>query len=52
MALLDLQGMEPSAPEWGGGDTGGSSSSTGCGVESSASLLICSASSLSLTSCH
>jgi len=50
MALLDLQGMEMSALETGGG--GGSSSSTGCGVESSASLLICTASSLSLTSCH
>jgi hypothetical protein len=51
VALLDLQGMEPSAPEWGG-NGGGSSSSTGCGVDSSASLLVCAASSLSLTSCH
>jgi hypothetical protein len=49
MALLDLQGMEMPALETGGG---GSSSSTGCGVESTASLVICAASSLSLTSCH
>jgi len=48
MALLDLQGMEMSALE----NSGGSSSSTGCGVESTASLVICAASSLSLTSCH
>jgi hypothetical protein len=50
MALLDLQGMQLNAPETGGG--GGSSSSTGCGVESTASLVICAASSLSLTTCH
>lgn len=50
MALLDLQGMELTGMETGGG--GGSSSSTGCGVESTASLVICAASSLSLVSCH
>ena len=51
MALLDLQGME--LPQTGGGgSTGGSGSSAGCGVESSASLLVCAASSLSLVSCH
>jgi hypothetical protein len=50
MALLDLQGMELTGMENGGG--GGSSSSTGCGVDSTASLVICAASSLSLTSCH
>jgi len=50
MALLDLQGMQLNTPEYG--NTGGSSSSTGCGVESTASLVICAASSLSLTSCH
>lgn len=50
MALLDLQGMRPAATEYSDGGDG--SSSTGCGVESSASLLVCSASSLSLTSCH
>jgi hypothetical protein len=49
MALLDLQGLE--IPQTGGGG-GGSASSTGCGVESTASLLVCAASSLSLTSCH
>ena len=49
MALLDLQGMELSS----GLETGGgSSSSTGCGVESTASLVVCAASSLSLTTCH
>jgi hypothetical protein len=47
MALLDLQGMEPSAPEHGGGGGHG-----GGGVESSVSLLICLASSLSLVTCH
>ena len=51
MALLDLQGMELTGMENGGGG-GGSSSSTGCGVDSTASLVICAASSLSLTSCH
>ncbi len=51
MALLDLQGMD--APTHGGSGGGGASgSSAGCGVESSASLLICSASSLSLVTCH
>ncbi|WP_426502604.1 SapB/AmfS family lanthipeptide [Dactylosporangium sp. McL0621] len=50
MALLDLQGLE--IPQNGGGGGGGSASSTGCGVESTASLLVCAASSLSLTSCH
>jgi hypothetical protein len=50
MALLDLQGMELSGMENGGG--GGSSSSTGCGVESTASLVVCAASSLSLVTCH
>ena len=50
MAVLDLQGMQLNVLENGGG--GGSSSSTGCGVESTASLVICAASSLSLTSCH
>lgn len=50
MALLDLQGMELTGMENGGG--GGSSSSTGCGVDSTASLVLCAASSLSLTSCH
>jgi Lanthionine-containing peptide SapB precursor RamS len=50
MALLDLQGMEMSGMENGGG--GGSSSSTGCGVESTASLVVCAASSLSLVTCH
>ncbi|MCW2639411.1 MAG: hypothetical protein JWP76_1717 [Dactylosporangium sp.] len=49
MALLDLQAMQPSAPQQGGG---GSASSTGCGVDSGLSVLICAASSLSLTSCH
>jgi hypothetical protein len=49
MALLDLQGMQLNVLETGGG---GSSSSTGCGVDSTASLVICAASSLSLTSCH
>jgi hypothetical protein len=49
MAILDLQGMQLSALENNGG---GSSSSTGCGVDSTASLVICAASSLSLTSCH
>jgi hypothetical protein len=49
MALLDLQGMEMNAPETGGD---GSASSSGCHVESSASLLICAASSVSLTHCH
>jgi hypothetical protein len=48
MALLDLQAMQPSAPQQGGG----SASSTGCGVDSGLSVLICAASSLSLTSCH
>jgi hypothetical protein len=48
MALLDLQGMQLNVLETGGG----SSSSTGCGVDSTASLVICAASSLSLTSCH
>jgi hypothetical protein len=54
MALLDLQAMQPSTPEYGGGSShgGASGSSTGCGVDSSASLLICAASSLSLTACH
>ncbi|GIH14001.1 SapB/AmfS family lanthipeptide [Rugosimonospora africana] len=42
MALLDLQGMEPSAP----GNHGGHG-----GHASSASLLICVASSLSLVTC-
>jgi SapB morphogen precursor RamS len=50
MALLDLQGMQLDAPENGGG--GGSASSTGCGVESTASLVVCAASSLSLVTCH
>jgi len=50
MALLDLQGMELTGMENGGG--GGSSSSTGCGVESTASLVVCAASSLSLVTCH
>jgi hypothetical protein len=50
MALLDLQGMELAGLENGGG--GGSSSSAGCGVESTASLVICAASSLSLVTCH
>jgi hypothetical protein len=50
MAVLDLQGMQLTVLENGGG--GGSSSSTGCGVDSTASLVICAASSLSLTSCH
>jgi hypothetical protein len=49
MALLDLQGMELAA---GTAPMTGSSSSTGCGVESSASLALCTNSSLSLTSCH
>jgi len=49
MALLDLQGMQLDAPENGGG---GSSSSTGCGVDSTASLVVCAASSLSLVTCH
>ena len=49
MALLDLQGMELTGMENGGG---GSSSSTGCGVESTASLVVCAASSLSLVTCH
>ncbi|GIF14378.1 SapB/AmfS family lanthipeptide [Actinoplanes teichomyceticus] len=48
MALLDLQGLEMSGLETGGG----SSSSTGCGVESTASLVVCAASSLSLVTCH
>ncbi|GIF08928.1 SapB/AmfS family lanthipeptide [Actinoplanes siamensis] len=49
MALLDLQGLEMTGgPETGGG----SSSSTGCGVESTASLVVCAASSLSLVTCH
>ncbi len=48
MALLDLQGLEMT----GGPETGGSSSSAGCGVESTASLVVCAASSLSLVSCH
>jgi hypothetical protein len=53
MALLDLQAMQPSAPEHGGGGGGGgSASSTGCGVDSGLSVLICAASSLSLVSCH
>jgi hypothetical protein len=53
MALLDLQAMEPVAPQTGGhGGGGGSASSTGCGVDSTASLLVCAASSLSLTACH
>ena len=51
MAVLDLQGMQLSVLETGG-DGGGSSSSTGCGVDSTASLVLCAASSLSLTSCH
>ncbi len=50
MALLDLQGME--LPQTGNGGGGASGSSAGCGVESTASLLVCAASSLSLTSCH
>jgi hypothetical protein len=50
MSVLDLQGMQLNVLETGGG--GGSASSTGCGVESTASLLVCAASSLSLTSCH
>ncbi|HEY2673723.1 MAG TPA: SapB/AmfS family lanthipeptide [Rugosimonospora sp.] len=41
MALLDLQGMEPSAPQGHGHG----------GHASSASLLICVASSLSLVTC-
>jgi hypothetical protein len=49
MAVLDLQGMQLTAAMENGG---GSSSSTGCGVDSTASLVICAASSLSLTSCH
>lgn len=49
MALLDLQGME--LPQTGGSG-GGSGSSAGCGVESTASLLVCAASSLSLVTCH
>jgi hypothetical protein len=49
MALLDLQGMELAA---GAGPMNNSSSSTGCGVESSASLALCTNSSLSLTACH
>ena len=51
MAILDLQGMQLNAPENGGGG-GGSSSSTGCGVDSTASLVVCAASSLSLVTCH
>ncbi len=43
MALLDLQGMEPSAPQGHSGHGGGDASS--------ASLLICVASSLSLVTC-
>jgi hypothetical protein len=42
MALLDLQGMEPSAPQGHSGHGG---------TASSASLLICVASSLSLVTC-
>jgi hypothetical protein len=49
MAVLDLQGMQLTVLENNGG---ASSSSTGCGVDSTASLVICAASSLSLTSCH
>ena len=49
MAVLDLQGMQLSAMENNGG---ASSSSTGCDVDSTASLVLCAASSLSLTSCH
>jgi hypothetical protein len=54
MALLDLQAMQPTAPEHGGGGGGGggSASSTGCGVDSGLSVLICAASSLSLSTCH
>jgi hypothetical protein len=52
MALLDLQAMQPSAPQHG--DGAGSTSSTGCaGAGSDLSVLIClGASSLSLTACH
>jgi hypothetical protein len=49
MALLDLQGMEMNAPETGGD---GSASSSGCHVDSSLSLVLCAASSLSVTDCH
>jgi hypothetical protein len=55
MALLDLQAMQLSTPEYGGGSHGGgggSASSTGCGVDSGLSLLICAASGLSVTACH
>jgi hypothetical protein len=52
MALLDLQAMQPVAPQTGGGGGGGSASSTGCGVDSHLSVAVCAASSLSLHTCH